>query len=159
MFFFKFQSQYYAIIGPQSPPASAHIASICDAKEIPYIDTYMDLDGKTSTINLYPSHETLSQLLIAVVNTYEWEDFTILYEAPHYIKRVAPLLEDHNNKPGIVIVQPLVVGEGADNRRELQKTKDMKSSTNIIIECSIEHLPEILEQVKWFEWSFCEFIG
>lgn len=106
----------------------------------------MDIEAKSSTINLHPSHETLCQLLIEVVNKYEWQDFVILYEAPTYIKRISPLLEDRNSKPGIVTVQPIEVG--TNFRSVLQKVKDMGSrSMNIIIESSIEHLFEILEQV------------
>ncbi|XP_031634004.1 glutamate receptor ionotropic, kainate 3-like isoform X2 [Contarinia nasturtii] len=140
-----FESGSYAIIGPKSLGSKSHIANICDAKEIPYIDTYMDVEAKTSTINLYPSHETLSQLLIEVVNKYEWKDILILYEAPSYIKRISPFLEDRNRKPGTVTVQPIEVGGSFQNI--LQKVKDMGSrSSNIIIESSIEHLSEILEQ-------------
>lgn len=107
----------------------------------------MDIEAKTSTVNFYPSQTTLSQLLIEIVNAYGWQDFTILYEAPFYVKRIAPLLEDRNNRAGIVTVQPLQVG--TNFRRDLQKIKDMGSrSQNIIIESSIEHLSEILEQVR-----------
>lgn len=133
------------------------IANICDAKEIPYIDTYMDIEAKTSRVNLYPSQITLSQLLIDIVNMYEWQDFTILYEAPFYVKRIAKLLEDRNNKAGVVTVQPLEVG--SNFRKDLQKIKDMEGrSQNIIIESSIEHLTEIMEQVirilQSFDWCF-----
>lgn len=106
----------------------------------------MDIEGKTSTVNLYPSQETLSQLIIDVIEKYTWQDFTILYEAPSYVKRIARLLEDRNRKAGKVIVQPVEVG--TNFRDILQKVKDMGSrSSNILIESSIEHLAEILEQV------------
>lgn len=106
----------------------------------------MDIEAKTSTVNLYPSQETLSQLLIDVVDKYEWQDFTIIYEAPSYIKRIARLLEDRSRKAGNVVVQPVEVG--TNFRDILQKIKDMGSrSTNILIESSIEHLSEIMEQV------------
>lgn len=106
----------------------------------------MDIVAKTSTVNLYPSQITLSQLLIDIVNSYEWQDFTILYEAPFYVKNIATLLEDRNNRAGIVTVQPLQVG--SNFRKDLQKIKDMGSrSQNIIIESSIDHLTEIMEQV------------
>lgn len=144
---YSIQSESYTIIGPRSPSASSHVASICDAKEIPYIDIYMDIEARTSSINLYPSQGTLSQLLIDVVNRYEWQHFTILYEAPLYVKRIASLLEDRNNKAGIVTVQPIEVD--TNFRRNLQKIKEMGSrSQNIIIECSIDHLEEILDQVE-----------
>lgn len=143
----NFQGYHLAIIAPKSPSASSHVASICDAKEIPYIDIFMDIEAKTSTVNLYPSQETLSQLLIDTVDAYNWQDFIVIYEAPSYIKRIARLLEDRSQKTGNVIVQPIEVG---NNFRDiLQKIKNMGDrGTNILIESSIEHLAEILEQVK-----------
>lgn len=109
----------------------------------------MDIEAKTSTVNVYPSQETLSQLLIDVVDKYGWQDFTILYEAPSYIARLARLLEDRNRKAGNVIVQPIEVGTSF--RHVLQKIKDMDSrSTNILIESSVEHLGEIMDQVIYY---------
>lgn len=141
------QAKSLTIIGPQAPSAASHVASICDAKEIPYIDTFMDLEGKTSTVNLYPSQETLSQLLIDVIDKYKWQDFVVIYEAPSYVQRIARLLEDRSQKAGKVIVQPVEVG--TNFRFILQKLIDMGDrSQNILIESSIDHLSEILEQVK-----------
>lgn len=145
LFFMK--SNNLAVIGPKSPVASAHIANMCDAKEIPFIDTYMDFDSKTTTINLYPSQDTLSRLLIDVVNKYEWKDFTILYEAPFYVKRISPILLERNSKQGIITIQPLEVG--TNFRGVLKNVKNLGDrSRNIIIESSIDHLFEIMEQVK-----------
>lgn len=140
------QGMNLAIIGPKSSAASAHISSICDAKEIPYIDTYMDIEAKSSVINLYPSQNTLTQLLITVLNVSEWNDYTVLYEAPFHIKYIAPIL-DVKSLSRVVTVQPLLVGSSF--RTVLRRIKDMGSrTTNLIIACSIEHLNEILEQVR-----------
>lgn len=135
-----------AIIGPKSPQSSTHLSNICDAKEIPYIDTYMNTEPKSSNVNLYPSQDMLAQMLIDVVNASKWEDFTILYEAPMYIKRLTPLLAEWNNR-GVVTVQPIETG--TNYRSILKRLKDINDqSNNFIIECSIEHLSEILEQVR-----------
>lgn len=109
----------------------------------------MDVGGKSSSVNLYPSQEIISQLLIDIVDKYEWQDFAVIYESPLYVRSIAPMLEDRNSKPGIVTVQPIEVG--SNFRKILQKIKEMGSkSQNIIIESSIEHLSEILEQVSYF---------
>ena len=106
----------------------------------------MDIEAKTSTINLFPSQDTLAQLLIDLVDQYNWQDFVIIYEAPSYIKQISRLLEDRSKKSGNVIVQPVEVG--TNFRDILKKLKDMGDrSKNILIECSVEHLSEILEQV------------
>lgn len=112
----------------------------------------MDLDSETksSNINFYPSLELLSQLLIDVVNNSNWQHFVVLYEAPRYIKRIGPLLEQRANR-GILTIQPLEMG--TNFRKTLRRIKELGSrSENIIIECSIEHLKEILEQVIIWIW-------
>lgn len=137
------------IFAPKSPSASAHIASICDVKEIPFIDTYTDIFvKKAASINLYPSENDLSQLLIDVVEQYEWTHLTILYEAPFYSKRIGQFLEYRNDKVGKTAIQALEVGPNSNFRKVLQKIKNLDDqSMNIIIESSVEHLYEILEQV------------
>lgn len=149
----KKQSKANAIFAPRSAVASAQISSICDVKEIPYIDTHMDIYMKKSaSINLYPSEEDLTQLLIDVVDQYEWEHLTVLYEAPFYSKRIDKFLEDRNDKPGSVSVQPLDVGQGLDFHKVLHRVKELNDrSKNIIIESSIEHLSEILNQVNFMD--------
>lgn len=102
---------------------------------------------KAASINLYPREEDLTQLLIDVVDQYQWTHLTVLYEAPYHSKRIAKFLEDRNDKPGKVAIQPIDVE--SDFHDILHKVKDLdEQSKNIIIESSIDHLPEILKQVK-----------
>lgn len=104
---------------------------------------------KAASINLYPSEKDLSQLLIDIVDQYGWAHLTILYEAPFYSKRIGRFLEDRNDKPGKIAIQPLEVGPDSNFRKELQTIKNLEDqSKNIIIESSVEHLYEIMEQVK-----------
>lgn len=104
----------------------------------------MDIEAKSSVINLYPSQSTLTQLLTTVLNVSAWNDFTVLYEAPFHIKYIAPIL-DVRSLSRVVTVQPLLVG--TNFRAVLRRIKDLGSrSTNLIIVSSIAHLNEILEQ-------------
>lgn len=97
---------------------------------------------------MYPSESDLSQLLIDVVEQYGWTHLTVLYEAPFYSKRIGQFLEYRNDKPGKTSIQPLEVGTNSNFRKVLQRIKNLDDqSKNIIIESSVEHLFEILEQV------------
>lgn len=53
-----------AIFGPQSPEAASHVQSICDAFEIPHIETKWDykIRKENYLINLYPHPLTLSRV-------------------------------------------------------------------------------------------------
>lgn len=53
-----------AIFGPQSPEAASHVQSVCDAFEIPHIETKWDykIRKENYLINLYPHPMTLSRV-------------------------------------------------------------------------------------------------
>lgn len=106
---------------------------------------------KASSINLYPSEDDLAQLLIDVVDSFKWTDLTVLYEAPIYSKRIGKFLEYRNDKSTNIAVQPIDVSKESDFHKILHKVNDMDhTNVNIIIESSVEHLKDILDQVKQF---------
>lgn len=69
-----------AVIGPQSAQNSLHVQSICDAKEMPHIETRWDPITKMPTLNIYPDPPTLAKVFVDIVKAFEWKSFTILYE-------------------------------------------------------------------------------
>lgn len=56
-----------------------HVRSICDAKEIPLIETTMDGYSR-HVINLHPTPEDLGKVFLDMINAYGWKGFTILYQ-------------------------------------------------------------------------------
>lgn len=133
-----------AIFGPKSKASSSHTCNICDAKEIPYIDTYFDMQAKRSVVNLYPSHETLGTLLMDIVNVWEWQGFAILYESPSWLSRISALLEVHNNNDNRIYIYRLVLGQ-PEFRAVLNRVK-MSRVQRIVIQCSVDLLPEVMKQ-------------
>ena len=55
-----------ALFGPQSGTTSSHVQSICDAMEIPHIETRWDYRLKRDeySVNLYPHPSALSKVSI-----------------------------------------------------------------------------------------------
>jgi hypothetical protein len=53
-----------ALFGPESGTTSSHVQSICDAMEIPHIETRWDFLTKRDdySINLYPSPKQISKV-------------------------------------------------------------------------------------------------
>lgn len=70
-----------AVFGPATNMAAKHAISICDAKELPFIDTRWDFGDQLSTINLHPHPSQMAVALLDVVTTLGWESFTIIYES------------------------------------------------------------------------------
>ena len=72
-----------ALFGPLGySPSSAHTQSICDALEIPHIETRWDfkLHRDDLSINLYPQPSVLSAAYVDLVKTWNWDKFAIVYE-------------------------------------------------------------------------------
>lgn len=121
--------------------------NICDAKEIPYINAYLDEDAasKSTVLNIHPNLESLTQLLLDYVNAAGWERITILYESPLWLRRVANILEINKQLGNRINVRNLDYTTNNEFRPTLQDVRD-SDDANIILECSIESLPLILRQ-------------
>lgn len=72
----------YAVFGPSDPLLGAHIHSICDALDIPHLETRVDLDSdfKEFSINLYPTQSMLNQAFEDVMGFLNWTKVAIIYE-------------------------------------------------------------------------------
>lgn len=121
--------------------------NICDAKEVPYINTYLDKDAasKSDILNIYPNSDSLMQLLLEYVNASEWNTAAILYESPLWLRGVAGVLENNNRLKNRISVHNLDYTTNNEFRPTLQDVRD-SDDTNIILECSSESLPIILRQ-------------
>jgi len=69
-----------AIVGPTSPDSAVHVRNICDAKEIPLIETRIDGSAR-DVINLHPKPEDMGRAILDLINDADWEGFTIVYES------------------------------------------------------------------------------
>ena len=78
----KFNTGVAGIFGPLSGTASVHVQSICDALEIPHIETRPDLESSRDelSINLYPRPSVLARAFIDLVKAWNWRHFAIVYE-------------------------------------------------------------------------------
>lgn len=138
------------IFGPEWSPGAAHAMNICDAKEIPYVETRFDEDAaqKRSVVNMHPSQDTLGQMLIDVIKAFEWKSFTILYQSSSWLQRIYRLLEMNNLKKDLIVVRQLVQEWGyLDFRPTLTKLK-RSGEHNIVLACSLELLPRLLNHVS-----------
>ncbi len=72
-----------AIFGPLSVgPVSTHTQSICDALEIPHVETRWDfqLQRDDLSINLYPRPSFIAKAYVDLVEAWNWKKFAIAYE-------------------------------------------------------------------------------
>ncbi|KAF2364828.1 Ionotropic glutamate receptor L-glutamate and glycine-binding domain [Trinorchestia longiramus] len=131
-----------AIFGPQSEKTANHVQSICDALEIPHIETRWDykLRRDEYSLNLYPHPTSLSQAYYDVLKRLEWKSFVVLYDSSEGLVRLQSLLKSDE---WTVTVRQLQ--EDADWRPLL---KDIKKSqdTKFVIDVRQDRILELLKQ-------------
>ena len=80
-----------ALFGPQSGTTSSHVQSICDAMEIPHIETRWDYRLKRDdySVNLYPHPTAISKVRkkkninsFCKYYTIPWKDWSFIYQLP-----------------------------------------------------------------------------
>ncbi|XP_023349760.1 glutamate receptor ionotropic, kainate 2 isoform X2 [Eurytemora carolleeae] len=141
-----------ALFGPSSSFTAHHVQSICDAKEIPHIETRWDLTSATVrdqySINLYPYPLTLRKAYLDLLSAYSWKSFTILYEDNEGLIRLQDLLKltDEMGEDKIVVRQ-LRPGPSKDYRPLLKEIKNA-GTRKIILDCVADNIQEILRQAQ-----------
>ncbi|XP_076178431.1 glutamate receptor ionotropic, kainate 2 isoform X2 [Ptiloglossa arizonensis] len=135
-----------AIFGPQNQLTSEHVQSMCDTMEMPHIYArWESSQARGKGINLYPHAETLSLITDYMVTDFEWKSFAILYEGTDSLIRVHRVLERWDARNHMIFLYHL--GSGPSYRKVMREIKDDEME-NIIIDCSIEILAEVLKQAQ-----------
>ncbi|XP_059617774.1 uncharacterized protein LOC132262512 [Phlebotomus argentipes] len=137
------------IIGPQSPHSSVHVHSICDAKEMPHIQARWDPIASTPfALNIHPDPHTLARVFVDMVRAWEWKEFTILYENAAHLPRLSDLLKMYDPKGYTITVRQLDLGLQNNNYRSVLRRVKLARDIHIVLDCSVEVLPEVLKQAQ-----------
>lgn len=162
------EERIVGIFGPSTEENANGVQSICDEKEIPYIETRWDDQQRrgSALVNIHPYPAVMSKAYVDVVKAWEWKSFTILYEDYNGLSRVNELLKMYDNKGFSVVVRQLDKYKSGNYRyfrlinmwQQLQKLfcifrpvlKDAWRSKEryFILDCTIEHLQDILLQAQ-----------
>ena len=74
-----------AIFGPTDPLLGPHVQSICDALDIPHMETRLELErrpggGKELSVNLHPSQDVLNMAYKDLMRFLNWTKVAVIYE-------------------------------------------------------------------------------
>ncbi|XP_047363593.1 glutamate receptor ionotropic, kainate 2-like isoform X4 [Vespa velutina] len=134
-----------AIFGPQDKFTAEHVQSICDTIEMPHIAVRWDpQEMRGKTVNLYPHANTLSLAYQTLIRELDWQEMIILFENTESLLRIKPLLELRNTGIDIFLYH---LGSGPNYRNVMQEIKETEME-NIVIDCSIQILEEVLKQAQ-----------
>ncbi|XP_066583356.1 uncharacterized protein [Prorops nasuta] len=132
------------IFGPQSKNSINYVQSFCDTKDIPCINVgWYPEEMPERVVNLYPRAETLSRFKYDLINYFNWTSYAILYQGMERLTRMSYLMGTNTFYHSHVAFHEL--GKDPDFRDVLENVRD-DGHENIVLDCSIEILVDILDQ-------------
>uniref|UniRef100_A0A336MCA3 CSON013411 protein n=1 Tax=Culicoides sonorensis TaxID=179676 RepID=A0A336MCA3_CULSO len=137
-----------AIFGPGSSSSAIHVNSVLDAKDMPHIEVRPDPEPEIRSLNIHPDPATIRSALIDLVKIFDWQGFTIIYESGPWLPHLAELLKVFDAKGFTITVKQLDLKLPSNNFRQVLRHVKLSEAKNIIIDCSIELLPEVLKQAQ-----------
>ncbi|XP_075450022.1 glutamate receptor ionotropic, kainate 1 isoform X2 [Ascaphus truei] len=138
-----------ALFGPSHSSSVSAVQSICNALEVPHIQTrwkHPSVDNKdTFFINLHPDYAAISRAVLDLVLHYNWKTVTVVYEDSTGLIRLQELIKAPSRYNIKIKIRQLPSGN-KDARPLLKEMKKAKEFY-VIFDCSHETAAEILKQI------------
>ncbi|NWZ26163.1 GRIK1 protein, partial [Asarcornis scutulata] len=138
-----------ALFGPSHSSSVSAVQSICNALEVPHIQTrwkHPTVDHKDAFyINLYPDYAAISRAVLDLVLYYNWKIVTVVYEDSTGLIRLQELIKAPSRYNIKIKIRQLPSG----NKDARPLLKEMKKGKEfyVIFDCSHETAAEILKQI------------
>ncbi|XP_023682004.1 glutamate receptor ionotropic, kainate 1 isoform X3 [Paramormyrops kingsleyae] len=138
-----------AIFGPSYSSSVSAVQSICNALEVPHIQTrwkHPSVDNQdTFYINLYPEYTSISRAILDIVQFYKWKTVTVVYEDSTGLIRLQELIKAPSRYNIKVKIRQLPAG----NRDARPLLKEMKKGKElyVIFDCTHQTAADILKQI------------
>ncbi|KAM6161712.1 glutamate receptor ionotropic, kainate 1 isoform 4-T4 [Erethizon dorsatum] len=138
-----------ALFGPSHSSSVSAVQSICNALEVPHIQTrwkHPSVDNKDLFyINLYPDYTAISRAVLDLVLYYNWKTVTVVYEDSTGLIRLQELIKAPSRYNIKIKIRQLPSG----NKDAKPLLKEMKKGKEfyVIFDCSHETAAEILKQI------------
>ncbi|KAM7360866.1 glutamate ionotropic receptor kainate isoform 2-T4 [Cochliomyia hominivorax] len=137
-----------AVFGPTTSMAAKHAMSVCDAKELPFIDTRWDFGAQLPTINLHPHPSMLALVLKDLVTSLGWDGcFTIIYESGEYLPLVTELLQMYDTSGPAIVLRRYELDLNGNYRNILRRIKN-SGDTSFVVVGSLATMPEFFKQAQ-----------
>ncbi|XP_004394439.1 PREDICTED: glutamate receptor ionotropic, kainate 1 isoform X5 [Odobenus rosmarus divergens] len=138
-----------ALFGPSHSSSVSAVQSICNALEVPHIQTrwkHPSVDNKDLFyINLYPDYAAISRAVLDLVLYYNWKTVTVVYEDSTGLIRLQELIKAPSRYNIKIKIRQLPSG----NKDAKPLLKEMKKGKEfyVIFDCSHGTAAEILKQI------------
>ncbi|XP_007471264.1 PREDICTED: glutamate receptor ionotropic, kainate 1-like isoform X2 [Lipotes vexillifer] len=138
-----------ALFGPSHSSSVSAVQSICNALEVPHIQTrwkHPSVDNKDLFyVNLYPDYAAISRAVLDLVLYYNWKTVTVVYEDSTGLIRLQELIKAPSRYNIKIKIRQLPSG----NKDAKPLLKEMKKGKEfyVVFDCSHETAAEILKQI------------
>ncbi|XP_068509178.1 glutamate receptor ionotropic, kainate 1 isoform X2 [Syngnathus scovelli] len=139
-----------AVFGPSHSSSVSAVQSICNALEVPHIQTrwkHPSVDNRdTFFINLYPEYRAVARAVLDVVTFFKWKKLTVVYQDSTGLMRMQELIKAPAKLNLKMKIRQLTPGN-QDARpllKELKKDKEFF----ILFDCSYSMASELLKQLS-----------
>ncbi|XP_030648078.1 glutamate receptor ionotropic, kainate 1 [Chanos chanos] len=138
-----------AVFGPSHSSSVSAVQSICNALEVPHIQTrwkHPSVDNRdTFYINLYPEYTSISRAILDIVTFYKWKSVTVVYEDSTGLMRLQELIKAPSKNNLKIRIRQLPTG--SMDVRPLLKEMKQEKEFYVIFDCSYQMASEILKQL------------
>ncbi|KAK3531372.1 hypothetical protein QTP70_018172 [Hemibagrus guttatus] len=138
-----------AVFGPSHSSSVSAVQSICNALEVPHIQTrwkHPSMDNRDSFyVNLHPDYASISRAVLDIVHFYKWKSVTVVYEDATGLIRLQELIKAPSRYSIKIKIRQLPVG----NRDARPLLKEMKKGKEffVIFDCSYQTTADVLKQL------------
>ncbi|KAK1168091.1 hypothetical protein AOXY_G10947 [Acipenser oxyrinchus oxyrinchus] len=138
-----------AVFGPSHSSSVSAVQSICNALEVPHIQTrwkHPAVDNKdTFYINLYPDYASISRAILDIVQYYKWKTVTVVYEDSTGLIRLQELLKAPSRYNIRIRIRqlPTMSKDARPLLKEMKKGKEFF----VIFDCTHQTTAEVLKQI------------
>uniref|UniRef100_A0A8C8E4G4 Glutamate receptor n=1 Tax=Oryzias sinensis TaxID=183150 RepID=A0A8C8E4G4_9TELE len=138
-----------AVFGPSHSSSVSAVQSICNALEVPHIQTrwkHPSVDNKDSFyINLHPEYASLSRAVLDIVQFYKWKAVTVVYEDATGLIRLQELIKAPSRYSIKIKIRQLP--SGTKDARPLLKEMKKGKEFFVIFDCSYQTTTDVLKQI------------
>ncbi|XP_051934364.1 glutamate receptor ionotropic, kainate 1 isoform X3 [Hippocampus zosterae] len=138
-----------AVFGPSHSSSVSAVQSICNALEVPHIQTrwkHPSVDNRDSFyINLYPEYASISRAVLDIVQYYKWKTVTVVYEDATGLIRLQELIKAPSRYSIKIKIRQLQMG--SKDARPLLKEMKKGKEFYVIFDCSYQTSADVLKQI------------
>lgn len=98
---------------------------------------------QSTTLNLFPDPDELTEALADVLHDYTWKSYTIIYENRESLLRLKDILQVHNRRSRDVKLRQL-----HDNYEEILNEIHSRGETNIVLDISTDKIIPFLREAE-----------